>query len=391
MMRDRKIKIALLGSTGSIGTQALDIICEHKDLFDVVLLTAHNNKELLDQQCRRFNPKYAVITGEQYKQERPSMGDPSRTTTYYLDEDILSLLIDPEIDLVLNSLVGFAGFAPTYHALKHHKKVALANKESLVVGGALITDVLKQTSGTLIPIDSEHSAMLQSLVGEDKECIEEIIITASGGPFRSFSLDEMAHVTIEQALNHPNWSMGSKITIDSATMMNKGLEIIEAHWLFDIPIDKIRPVIHPESIIHSMVTYIDGSTKAQLGPPDMKVPILYALSYPSRLALHSSRMDWSMMHQLHFEPVDVNRFPCIQLAIDSVSMHEGAPAILNAANEIAVAHFLEGKIKYIEIPKIIEKSLNQISFNQSLDVESLMALDKETRDYARTICQHGSI
>ena len=390
-MRDNKINIALLGATGSIGTQALDIISEHEDLFEVVLLSAHHNKELLHEQCLRFNPKFAVLTGPQFQQQKPPIGNPSITTTYYAQEDLLSLIVDPDVDLVLNSLVGFAGFHPTYTALKNNKKVALANKESLVVGGAIIKEVLSQTSGTLVPIDSEHSAMLQSLVGEDKDCIEEIIITASGGPFRNLSLEEMAHVTIEQALNHPNRSMGAKITIDSATMMNKGLESIEAHWLFDIPIQKITPVVHPESIIHSMVTYIDGSTKAQLGPPDMKVPILYALSYPKRLALHTSRMDWCKMHNLHFEPVDTKRFPCIQLAIDSVSLHVGGPAILNAANEIAVAHFLEGKIKYIDIPKIIEKSLNQISFNQSLDVESLMALDAETRDYARTICQHGSI
>ena len=232
--------------------------------------------------------------------------------------------------------------------------------------------------------------MLQSLIGEEKEDIEEIIITASGGPFRSLSLEEMQDVSVEQALQHPNWNMGSKITIDSATMMNKGLEIIEAHWLFDLPIEKITPIVHPESIIHSMVTYCDGSTKAQLGPPDMKVPILYALSYPRRLPLNSSRMDWNQKYRLHFEPVDNSRFPCIELAIDSVRMHKGGPAILNAANEIAVTQFLEGKIKYIDIPKIIERCLNKIHFSSALNYDSLVELDQQTRDYARTICQHGT-
>lgn len=386
---DNKIRIAILGSTGSIGAQALDIIREHEELFEVVLLSAHRNSKLLDEQTQLFNPKYAVLTGFDDENLDLQLGNPTKTKTYIDSLALNELVCLPEIDIVLNSLVGFAGFSPTYYALKANKKVALANKESLVVGGAIITKLLSESKGSLIPIDSEHSAMLQSLVGEERDSIEEIIITASGGPFRSFSVNQMQDVTVEQALQHPNWSMGSKITIDSATMMNKGLEIIEAHWLFDFPIEKITPVVHPESIIHSMVTYCDGSTKAQLGPPDMKVPILYALSYPRRLPLYSSRMDWSQMHRLHFEPVDYTRFPCIELAIGSVGLHQGGPAILNAANEIAVAHFLKGKIKYIDIAKIIEHCLNQIQFNSTLSYDSLLDLDKQTRDYVRTICQHG--
>ena len=389
-MKHNKIRIAILGSTGSIGKQALEIIQKHDRLFEVVLLSAHSNWRLLDEQAKTFNAKYAVLTGLVGENTNIKIGDPAKTKTY-VDPHALNELVNlPEIDIVLNSLVGFAGFSPTYYALKAHKKVALANKESLVVGGAIITELLTQFKGSLIPIDSEHSAMLQSLIGEEKKDIEEIIITASGGPFRSLSLEEMQDVSVEQALQHPNWSMGSKITIDSATMMNKGLEIIEAHWLFDLPIENITPIVHPESIIHSMVTYCDGSTKAQLGPPDMKVPILYALSYPRRLPLNSSRMDWNQKYRLHFEPVDYSRFPCIELAIDSVRMHKGGPAILNAANEIAVTQFLEGKIKYIDIPKIIERCLNKIHFDSALNYDSLVELDQQTRDYARTICQHGT-
>jgi 1-deoxy-D-xylulose-5-phosphate reductoisomerase len=322
-MKHNKVRIAILGSTGSIGTQALEIIKEHHELFEIVLLSAHQNLELLNEQAKTFRARYAVLSGLGHTQTNLQLGDPAITKTYVDPLALNELVCLPEIDIVLNSLVGFAGFAPTFYALKAHKKVALANKESLVVGGAIITELLKECKGSLIPIDSEHSAMLQSLIGEEKEAIEEIIITASGGPFRTLSLEQMKDVTVKQALQHPNWSMGSKITIDSATMMNKGLEIIEAHWLFDLPIEKITPVVHPESIIHSMVTYIDGSTKAQLGPPDMKVPILYALSYPRRLPLESSRMDWSKMHKLHFEPVDYSRFPCIELAMESVKLHNG--------------------------------------------------------------------
>ena len=389
-MKHKKIRIAILGSTGSIGTQALEIIQEHHELFEIVLLSAHKNWELLNEQAKTFRARYAVLTGMGDAHTNLQLGDPKITKTYVDPLALNELVCLPEIDVVLNSLVGFAGFSPTFYALKAHKKVALANKESLVVGGAIITELLKDSQGSLIPIDSEHSAMLQSLIGEEKESIEEIIITASGGPFRSLSIEQMKDVTVQQALQHPNWSMGSKITIDSATMMNKGLEIIEAHWLFDLPIEKITPVVHPESIIHSMVTYVDGSTKAQLGPPDMKVPILYALSYPRRLPLNSSRMDWNQMHKLHFEPVDYSRFPCIELAMESVKLHKGGPAVLNAANEIAVEYFLEGKIKYIDIAIIIERCLNQIRFNSTLSYDSLVELDQQTRAYARTICQYGT-
>lgn len=285
----------------------------------------------------------------------------------------------------MNSLVGFSGFIPTIEALKSGKKVALANKESLVVGGEYIRTILDQYSGTLIPVDSEHSAMLQSIVGEKSENIEKIIITASGGPFRELTKEQMQKVTLEQALDHPNWDMGAKITIDSATMMNKGLEIIEAKWLFDIPVSKIEPVIHPQSIIHSIVTFVDGSSKAQLGPPDMKVPIIYALTYPDRLALDTPRMNWTIEHELTFAPVDYEKFPCLKLAINAIEEGGVAPAVLNAANEVAVKRFLDREINYIDIPKIVEGCLSKMVLSHDVEIDSLIEIDKEARQMAAHI------
>ena len=376
-----KQKIAILGSTGSIGTQALDIVRQHSNKFEIVLLSANSNVHKLIKQVQEFKPTHAVICDETCYEKLKTNTLPE--TKIYSGNDILNELVQiEEIDIVLNSLVGFAGFQPTFNALKSNKRVALANKESLVVGGKLITSELNNSNSELIPVDSEHSAMLQCIVGEQKQSIEKIVITASGGPFRDFSLQQMNSITVEQALKHPNWSMGAKITIDSSTMMNKGLEIIEAHWLFDLPIDKIEPVIHPQSIIHSIVTYEDGSSKAQLGPPDMKVPIIYALTYPKRLALHTPRMDWSMAHKLSFFPVDFTKFPCIKLAMDSLEQGDLAPAILNAANEVAVHRFLNKEIDYISIPKIVEKSLEKLTDSTEISLNNLINIDKETREYA---------
>ncbi|MEO1023494.1 MAG: 1-deoxy-D-xylulose-5-phosphate reductoisomerase, partial [Bacteroidota bacterium] len=307
------------------------------------------------------------------------------TQIHYGIQEIPHLVALPEVDTVVNSLVGFSGFLPTVEAIRSGKKIALANKESLVVGGALITELLNQTDSELVPIDSEHSAMLQSLVGESPSAVEKIIITASGGPFRDFRREQMEHITVEQALKHPNWDMGAKITIDSATMMNKGLEIIEARWLFDLPLENIEPVIHPQSIIHSMVTFVDGSTKAQLGYPDMKVPIIYALTYPDRLPLDTPRMDWSASHSLTFSPVDYDLFPCVKLAMDASKQGGTAPCVLNAANEIAVRRFLDKEIGYIQIPNVVEQSLEYISSAQELTIDSLITIDKETRQYAQHI------
>lgn len=379
-----KQRLALLGSTGSIGTQALEIVRQHPDKFEVTVLTANSNWELLAEQVEEFKPQHVLICNEDhYPALKQTLGTRFKVSSGAHHLPALSSL--NEVDTVLNALVGFAGFESTLEAIKAGKKVALANKESLVVGGELIYQELERSKASLIPVDSEHSAMLQCLTGESMEDIEKIVITASGGPFRSFSREQMEQVTVAQALDHPNWSMGAKITIDSSTMMNKGLEIIEAHWLFDMPVEKIEPVIHPQSIIHSMITFIDGSSKAQLGLPDMKVPIIYALSYPGRYELDTPRMDWSMNQNLTFEPVDFKRFPCLKLAMDSLKMGPYAPAVLNAANEVAVERFLNEEIGYISISKIVEKSLANIESNDSLNVETLKEIDKETRKYAATI------
>lgn len=380
----RKQRIAILGSTGSIGTQALDIVRQHPDKFEVVVLSANSNVDLLIRQSQEFKPKFSIICDDSKYEKTHNIS--IKETEFLKGNSVLNEIVThDEIDLVLNSLVGFAGFIPTLNALKAGKRVALANKESLVVGGKLITNLIKKENAELIPVDSEHSAMLQCIVGEQKNRIEKIIITASGGPFRDYCIEQMKNITVEQALKHPNWDMGAKITIDSSTMMNKGLEIIEAHWLFDLPVSKIEPVIHPQSIIHSIVTFEDGSSKAQLGPPDMKVPIIYALTYPDRLPLETPRMDWSVAHDLNFYPVDYEKFPCVKLAMDVIDSTDLAPAILNAANEVAVARFLNKEIGYISIPKIVEKSLETLTDSTQISLQNLIDIDKETREYASRI------
>jgi 1-deoxy-D-xylulose-5-phosphate reductoisomerase len=379
-----KQKLAILGSTGSIGTQTLEIVRQNADKFDVVLLTANTNVDKLIEQSIEFNPIHAVIADESKFEifRSANLND----IEIHCGLSVLNELVQLEfVDTIINSLVGFTGFQPTLHALTAGKKVALANKESLVVGGKLINSLLSNSNAELVPVDSEHSAMLQCIIGESKEKIEQIIITASGGPFRDFSLNQMDSITIEQALKHPNWKMGAKITIDSSTMMNKGLEIIEAHWLFDLPVEKIEPVIHPQSIIHSIVSFIDGSSKAQLGLPDMKVPIIYALTYPDRLPLSTQRIDWTKSRELTFEPIDYGKFPCLKLAMDVINDVDLAPAILNAANEIAVQRFLNKEISYISIPKIVEKSLETLTDSTEISLTNLINIDKETREFASRI------
>lgn len=379
-----KQKLAILGSTGSIGAQTLEIVRQNADKFDVVLLTANTNVDKLIEQSIEFNPIHAVIADESKFEifRSANLND----IEIHCGLSVLNELVQLEfVDTIINSLVGFTGFQPTLHALTAGKKVALANKESLVVGGKLINSLLSNSNAELVPVDSEHSAMLQCIIGESKEKIEQIIITASGGPFRDFSLNQMDSITIEQALKHPNWKMGAKITIDSSTMMNKGLEIIEAHWLFDLPVEKIEPVIHPQSIIHSIVSFIDGSSKAQLGLPDMKVPIIYALTYPDRLPLSTQRIDWTKSRELTFEPIDYGKFPCLKLAMDVINDVDLAPAILNAANEIAVQRFLNKEISYISIPKIVEKSLETLTDSTEISLTNLINIDKETREFASRI------
>ena len=338
---------------------------------------------MLGEQINAYRPDFAVLCDKNAEPQLREFVDHKETELFFGYEVLLELVESRDVDTVLNSLVGYSGFKPSVRALNSGKKLALANKESLVVGGALIKQILEESGKpeNLIPVDSEHSAMLQSIVGESRDSIEKIIITASGGPFRNWSWESMKHITVQEALDHPNWSMGNKITIDSATMMNKGLEIIEAHWLFGLPPSKLEAVVHPQSIIHSIVEFIDGSSKAQLGPPDMKVPIQYALSFPDRLSSGVERMDWFKNQELTFQAVDYGRFPCLRLALQALESGAFAPAILNAANEIAVERFLNNEIRYVDIASTVEEALNRVQMESGAKVteDSLEEADRKTR------------
>ncbi len=378
-----KKKLAIFGSTGSIGTQALEVIDE-TNLATVHLLSANNSYKKLASQVNKYKPEYVVLGDESHRKEFESLLIHKPATIGYGISELNALAESADYDILLNSLVGFAGFKSTYQALKRGKRVALANKESLVAGGDLISKLPAFKSGNLIPVDSEHSAMLQCLIGEDVDDIQRIIITASGGPFRNFTREQMETIRVEDALNHPNWEMGSKITVDSSTMMNKGLEIIEAKWFFDLEIDQILPVVHPQSILHSIVEFKDGSSKAQMGPPDMKVPILYSLTYPKRVSFNNPVLDYSERIRMDIEPVDFERFPCLNLAIESIRQGGCKPAVLNASNEVAVERFLKEEIRYIEIPEIIEKSLEKIHTDSTLSPDTLLQADLETRKFAQS-------
>lgn len=380
-----KKNIVILGSTGSIGVQTLEIIREHPDRFRVLGLSCNNSWQKLADQVNEFRPEYALMVQDSNFSSLKNRIHHSDTTLLTGQDELLQLAALEEADIVLNSLVGYAGFEPTIEALKSGNKVALANKESLVVGGAIVREMIGDQAGRLIPVDSEHSAMLQCLVGEPADEVEKLIITASGGPFRTWSKEQMEQITVKEALDHPNWSMGSKITVDSATMMNKGLEIIEAHWLFDIPLERIEAVVHPQSIVHSVITFNDGSSKAQLGPPTMKVPILYALTYPDRTTLDVPRINWQQAFDLTFEPVDYDRFPCLGLALEAARQGGVAPAILNAANEVAVARFLNEEITYIQIPIIIESCLERLNNSGTVSLDTLKKIDEQARNMARII------
>lgn len=377
--------VFILGSTGSIGTQTLEVIKGNPDKLTVFGLTANKNWKLLAKQIREFSPKVAVLVDSTHAKDLQEATRGTETMLYFGEGHIVELVADNQVDVVMNSLVGFSGFMPTYHALKNGKRVALANKESLVVGGELLQNYIGFDNPKLFPVDSEHSAILQCLVGESFHEIEKIIITASGGPFRDYTAEQLHTVTVESALKHPNWEMGAKITIDSATMMNKGLEVIEAAWLFGLPLDKIEAVIHPQSIIHSMVTFVDGSTKAQLGLPDMKVPIQYALTYPTRWEADSPRLDWTESQNWTFRPINENLYPCFRHALDAFRSGGYGPAVLNAANEVAVERFLNKEIPYIGIPLIVEKSLENIRHSAELSVESIIEVDRKTRNFATTL------
>ena len=372
--------IAILGSTGSIGTQTLEVIAGFPKEFKAIYLTANNNVTLLTEQIRRFKPKGVVILNERSVKEIKRQ-IPSGVEVLYGEEGLLEIVQRKEVDIVVSSLVGFAGLKPTIKAIEAKKKIALANKETLVVAGEIIMPLVDRYKTDLLPVDSEHSAIFQCLVGELPNKVEKIILTASGGPFRTKSKEELKKVTLEQALKHPNWTMGNKITIDSATLMNKGLEVIEAHWLFGIPLERIEVVIHPQSIIHSMVEFVDGSIKAQLGLPDMKLPIQYALTYPSRSAVKSDRVHFPTLNEMTFFEPDRGNFPCLQLAYDALGEGGTIPAAMNAANEVAVAKFLEGEISFLDIPKIISNAMEKHSNTANPSLEEIVEADRETRAY----------
>lgn len=376
--------IALLGSTGSIGENTLDVVRQHPELFQVDLLTAHSNVEKLHRQALEFHPRRVVLTNPEMR----------RLAEQYLEwpcpvnfgmKALLQALIDSPATLVVNALVGSIGVEPTYRALLSGKNVALANKETLVAAGRLIMDTARIKGGRLLPIDSEHSAIWQCLAGEPEEAVERILLTASGGPFRTFSAERLSTVTVEEALQHPNWQMGPKITIDSATLMNKGLEVIEAYWLYGVQSQQIEVVIHPQSIIHSMVEFRDGSIKAQLGTPDMRIPIQYALTYPERFPLKVERLRFSEIATLTFEPPDFEKFPCLALAYESLETGGTAPAVMNAANEIAVQQFLARKIRFTHIPEIIRRTLENTEVLSGYELESLLEADRLARKTASEI------
>lgn len=377
-----KQTVAILGSTGSIGTQTLDVIDRHSELFEVYALTAHSNIDLLVEQAKRYRPEVVAIADERhYKTLREAL-DGLPIKVFAGADSICQIAAMSPIDMVVTAMVGYSGLLPTVRAIKAGKKIALANKETLVVAGELVTDLALRNRVDIVPIDSEHSAIFQCLVGENENSVEKLILTASGGAFRDTPKDDLRLATAADALRHPTWKMGSKITIDSATMMNKGFEVIEARWLFDIPIDKIEVIIHPQSIVHSMVQFCDGSIKAQLGQPDMRHPIQYALTFPDRLDAQVERANLADIHQLTFERPDYEKFRNLRLAYDALRRGGNIPCILNAANEVAVDAFLKGKIGFFAMSDIIEQTISETAFISSPTLDDYIATDREAR--ART-------
>ena len=373
-----KRKICILGSTGSIGTQALQVIEEHSDLFEAYVLTAGNNADLLISQARKFVPCAVVIADKsKYDQVREALTD-LPIQVYAGSEALCQVVAMEPVDMVLTALVGFSGLRPTIAAIKAGKPIALANKETLVVAGELITALCQEYNVPMLPVDSEHSAIFQSLMGEESP-IEKIILTASGGPFRKFTLDEMKDVTAAQALKHPNWDMGAKITIDSASMMNKGFEVIEAKWLFNVDADRIQVVVHPQSIVHSAVQFQDGAVKAQLGAPDMRVPIQLAMSYPVRLESSFPRIDWWDMQDLTFERPDLERFPCLAMAYEAIRRGGNAACVVNAANEVVNLAFRQDKCGFLQMAEVIAKTLERVPYIKEPSLEDYLETDRIAR------------
>ncbi len=382
--QSRKQPICILGSTGSIGTQALDVIAQHPDRYEVYCLTANNSVEKLAAQARQFNPAAVVIANEDhYEDLKSALADRPDIKVYAGKKALEEIVEAGPIDTVLAAMVGFAGLVPTINAIKAGKKICLANKETLVVAGELILSLVAQYHVSLLPVDSEHSAIFQCLVGEDMNEVDKILLTCSGGPFRLYTHQQLEHVTAADALKHPTWDMGAKITIDSASLMNKGFEVMEAKWLFGVPANRIQVLIHPQSIVHSGVQFKDGAVKAQLGVPDMRLPIQYAFSFPERLSLHGERLDLFKAQKLEFFEPDMKKFECLALAYEAIHQGGNMPCILNAANEVANAAFRQGRCSFLEMAEVIRKTMQQATFDKNPDLDIYLQTDKEAREIAR--------
>lgn len=384
----KKQQICILGSTGSIGTQALDVIRQHSDRYEVYCLTAHSSVSLLAQQAHEFNPAAVVIADERYYDElKAQLNDRPDIKVYAGAKALYDIVEAGPIDMVLASMVGFAGLVPTIHAIKAHKKICLANKETLVVAGELMCQLAQEHHAAILPVDSEHSAIFQCLVGEDYNEIDKILLTCSGGPFRHFSTEQLATVTAAEALQHPTWNMGAKITIDSASLMNKGFEVMEARWLFNVPAEKIEVLIHPQSIVHSAVQFADGAVKAQLGVPDMRLPIQYAFSFPERLPLKGDRLNLFERQKLEFFRPDIEKFRCLALAFEAIAKGGNMPCIVNAANEVANLGFRQNRCSFLGIADIIEQTMQKVSFNAHPDLDVYLNTDHEARAVATQLMQ----
>ena len=378
-----KQQICILGSTGSIGTQALDVIEQHSDLYEVYCLTANNRVRELAEQARKFHPAAVVIANEaRYEELKDMLSDEPDIKVYAGAQALCDIVQAEPIDMVLASMVGFSGLEPTIHAIKARKKICLANKETLVVAGELICNLAQEYHVPILPVDSEHSAIFQSLVGEGDNEVEKILLTCSGGPFRNYTHEQLEKVTAADALKHPTWDMGAKITIDSASLMNKGFEVTEAKWLFGVPADKIEVLIHPQSVVHSAVQFVDGAVKAQLGVPDMRLPIQYAFSFPQRLHLNGDRLDLFKTQDLQFFKPDYQKFKCLQLAFDAIRKGGNMSCIVNAANEIVNAGFRKGECGFLQMADIIEETMAKATFDSNPDLDVYLQTDAEARRIA---------
>lgn len=375
-------RIAILGSTGSIGTQALNVIRRHRDLFSVEVLCAGSNADLLIAQALEFDPNAVAIADQSKYQQVHEALAPHDIKVFCGMDSVVDLMEMETIDLVLASIVGFAGLRPTLRAIEHHKPIALANKETMVVAGEIVTQAAMENHVPILPVDSEHSAIFQSLVGEGGG-VDKILLTASGGPFRGFTRQQLEKVTLADALKHPNWSMGRKVTIDSASLMNKGLEVIEARWLFGVPAERIQVLVHPQSVVHSMVQYVDGSIKAQLGVPTMETPIQYAFSFPERIESHLPRLSFEKYNQLTFEAPDIKTFRCLDLAYQAIARGGNMPCIMNAANEVAVQRFIQGELTFLQIADFVEEQMQRAPFIAKPTLDELFQTDEEIRTHGK--------